>query len=286
MKLAFALLPVVSAFSVLSGVEHSKTVEPCAPPAPVLPTCAEAEPQAPRDLTAGATGNKPALAAVLNLAQASKMPQTNVHFHLGAEHKAEEYSDDSATKEWEAGNKEGKRPGFMCKMDGLTEEQLKPYDFKYCKGVEVGKSFEVHYVHSSAGGASLDDGLGAAAGAGRNIFNPMVAVQAQVFHIVNEDNAEEMKMDLVHGWDNFEHDALMYSGSTTGTSVDNDTCSPYTVTWHVDKICHKISAAAFDNMCKQMKDEYNMEADLKAHGSRILVHEDYVVPADEVMPLA
>ena len=31
------------------------------------------------------------------------------------------------------------------------DAQLKPYTFQYCKGAaEVGKSYEVHYVHSSA----------------------------------------------------------------------------------------------------------------------------------------
>ena len=54
--------------------------------------------------------------------------------------------------------------------------------------VTVGKSYEIHYVHSSAGYDSehlkdvdidlMNDGLGGAAN-GRGLLNPMVTVQAQ-----------------------------------------------------------------------------------------------------------
>ena len=76
--------------------------------------------------------------------------------------------------------------------------------------------------------------------------------------------------------------------STTGQSHDNSVCSPYSITWHVDKDCHQVgillerrrllegqlaaslvstdcfagqvSPESFDNLCKQMKETYNMEA--------------------------
>lgn len=163
----------------------------------------------------------------------------------------------------------------------------------------MGKSYEVHYVHSSAGlnaayleTASLEDkdlmsdGLGGAAN-GRGQLNPMVVVQGQVFQIVNGADAggvaAPMNEDLVHGWTTVDHtDSVMYAGSTTGQSHDNEICSPYAITWHVDKACHKISAASFDNMCKQMADVYQMKADLAPHGSRKLVSPEWVVPAENV----
>lgn len=268
--------------------------EKVACPGPEKPLCVDAEAQAPRDLTVGATGERPAKAVVLTQEQAKKLPQTNIHFHFGAEHKSEAYSDDTDSKKYDAAansrrllakDEKKVRPGFMCKADHLTPEQLKPYDWKYCEGeMHVGKSYEVHYVHSSAGtpGADLDDGLGSAAG-GRGQLNPMVAVQGQVFLIVNDELREHMDNDLVHGWDHTDHkDAVMYAGSTTGQSHDNTVCSPYTVTWHVDKDCHEISASAFDNMCKVMKELYGMENDLHPHGSRIILDPAFVVPEDEV----
>ena len=42
---------------------------------------------------------------------------------------------------------------------------------------------------------------------------------------------------------------------------------------------------SFDHLCKQMKD-YNMDADLKPHGSRILVDSKFVVNSEYVNPLA
>jgi len=89
----------------------------------------------------------------------------------------------------------------------LNATQLAPYNFTYCKGdVQVGKSYEIHYVHSSAGMDNnatdeinadlLADGLGGAAN-GRGLLNPMIVVQAQIFQIVN--GAETVE-DMLHGW--------------------------------------------------------------------------------------
>ena len=53
------------------------------------PACSTAEPQTPRDLTAGAVGSMTPKAATLTDDQANFLPLVNVHFHLGAEHKTE-----------------------------------------------------------------------------------------------------------------------------------------------------------------------------------------------------
>jgi len=264
------------------------------------PRCADAEPQAPRDLTPNAPGEKVPKAAVLNEEQAAFLPLVNVHFHLGAEHKSEAYSDGSASEAYDAQEDGGYRrlatdvrPGFMC--GNMTSEETSPaYEFQYCKGdVQVGKSYEVHYVHSSAGytdaelvGADLDgidDGLGGAAN-GRGQLNPMIVVQGQVFQIVN--GGEDVQ-DMLHGWTVVDHsDSVMYTGSTTGQSHDNEICSPYTITWHVDKACHKVSPESFDRLCQQMKEAYDLEKDLYPHGSRKILSPSWVVKPEYVKPLA
>jgi hypothetical protein len=120
------------------------------------PACASAEPQAPRDPSSSGGGEMVPKAATLTVAQVDMLPLVNVHFHLGAEHKSDEYSDnadssdDANSSDLSVGS--GVRPGFMCSADGLDATQVSSYDFRYCKGqVEVGRANEVHYVHPSAG---------------------------------------------------------------------------------------------------------------------------------------
>mmetsp|Transcript_4212 Transcript_4212/g.8503 ORF Transcript_4212/g.8503 Transcript_4212/m.8503 type:complete len:365 (+) Transcript_4212:68-1162(+) len=264
------------------------------------PACNTAEPQAPRDLTDGASGLMVPKAATLNEVQAEALPLANVHFHLGAEHKSEEYANAADSVAYDATHSHRRlaanpRPGYMCSNAQLTDAQLAPYNFVHCKGsVEVGKSYEVHYVHSSAGYTSedlagvtdldlMDDGLGGAAN-GRGMRNPMIVVQAQVFHIVNDGPFID---DMLHGWSVVGHEnSVKYPGSTTGPSHDNQVCSPYAITWHVDKACHVVSPASFDNLCQQMKSMYNLESDLYPHGSRKIVDSRYVVRSEFVQPLA
>jgi len=264
------------------------------------PACSNAEPQTPRDLTAGAVGQMTPKAATLTDDQANFLPLVNVHFHLGAEHTSEAYSDDTDSIAYDDAASSSRRlasnprPGFMCSTSSLNATQLAPYNFSYCKGdVQVGKSYEIHYVHSSAGRDNnpadainadlLADGLGGAAN-GRGLLNPMVVVQGQIFQIVN--GAADVD-DMLHGWTVVGHEnSVMYPGSTTGQSHDNEVCSPYSITWHVDKDCHQVSPASFDMLCKQMKETYGMEDDLYPHGSRMLVDPMYVVKSEFVKPLA
>merc|ERR1719437_4763 len=279
------------------------------------PACKDAEPQAPRDLTTKANvlaaGKKVPKAPTLTPTQAAFLPLVNVHFHLGAEHKADDFSDSTDADAWDAENGTPQRrlasmsgnyrPGFMCNAQ-LTNDQKDntKYTWKYCKDVEVGKSYEVHYVHSSAGSLTpqeledaikagddvadyMSDGLGGAAN-GRGLLNPMVVVQGQVYQITYEGaSPDDAGDDLLHGWSVSNHDdAVMYAGSTTGPSHTNTVCSPYAITWHVDRKCKRVSAQAFDNMCKAMKEEYGLESDLHPHGSRLIVDQNYVVEAKYV----
>ena len=105
-----------------------------------------------------------------------------------------------------------------------------------------------------------------------------VGVHGQVFTIVNDESyfyADMIRGMIVDG--EMGQDIAYYTGSTTGTSRDNEMCSQYApITWQVDRKCHMISASSFDKMCFDMKMQRDdMSGDLHAHGSRELVHHDY-----------
>merc|ERR1712174_96808 len=85
--------------------------------------------------------------------------------------------------------------------------------------------------------------------------------------------------DLMRGMivdGDFGADVAKYTGSTTGTSRDNEICSRYTpITWQVDRKCHLISASSFDKMCAEMKAQRDdMSDDLHAHGARKVVSDE------------
>merc|ERR1711906_45473 len=103
-----------------------------------------------------------------------------------------------------------------------------------------------------------------------------VGVHGQVFTIVNDE--AYFYPDLIRGMvvdasRDMGTEVTKYTGSTTGTSRDNDMCSQYSpITWQVDRKCHMISASSFDKMCADMKAQRDdMSDDLYAHGSRTLV---------------
>jgi hypothetical protein len=172
-----------------------------------------------------------------------------------------------------------------------------PYAWEYCEGMEVGQTYEVHWPHSAAGACGTKwqyqypfyDGVFCMPGiislGAEPPFNvpERIGVEGQVFTIVNTDDyayPDYANGDLFHGaWKDDTHwvDVAKYIGSTTGTSRDNVVCSMYSpITWQVDRTCHMISAASFDNMCKMMKEVADdMSADLVPHGSRELVNDTW-----------
>lgn len=101
-----------------------------------------------------------------------------------------------------------------------------------------------------------------------------VGVQAQVFTVVNDEAfyyPDLMRGMIVDGEKGA--DIAKYTGSTTGSSRNNEVCSQYSpITWQVDRKCHLISASSFDKMCADMKTQRDdMSGDLYPHGSRELV---------------
>jgi len=262
--------------------------------APVLYPCSEAEPQSPRDVTAGYVGVKPSrLPSSAIVTRVDTMALVNVHFHLGAEHRSEgEYdllkppADDSEARRRLRRLLDSGDPasplgtyGFYCDQSpGYVEKQdaggFGEYAFEHCENVEVGQTYEVHWVYSTGAAADeakrLTPGLG---GAMTTQVNPTVAVRAQVFYVTSDD-ADDIDDFAFAGWrsENVgDGDAAYYLGSTTGRKYDNDaSCSPVQVSWNVDRKCRGVSAKTLDAMCAAMK-EAGMEADAAPQGSRDLV---------------
>jgi len=226
----------------------------------------------------------------------------NVHWHYGTEHLSvgeyDEYGSgpNMSAEEDEGGEDESRRLdtatarlGFQCHhYDENDAKFTTDYAWAYCVNMHVGETYEVHWPHSKAGACGTPyqyqspfyDGVFCrfwdnndllVGGVGLN-YN--VGVQAQIFVIVNDENyyyPDLMRGMIVDG--DFGMDMAYYTGSTTGTSRDNEICSAYTpITWQVDRKCHLISASSFDKMCADMLlQRDDMSIDIYAHGARELV---------------
>jgi len=234
-----------------------------------------------------------------------KLCPVNVHWHLGTEHySAGEFDEHGAgptangdTPDLDRRLGEQARLGFRChKYDAADPRFTKEYDWKHCKGMHVGETYEVHWPHSAAGACGTPwqyqspfyDGVFCMPGI--ISLDPLnvpetVGVQGQIFTIINDESyyyADLMRHAIIGNFsgDEFWHDVAKYTGSTTGTSRNNTICSKYTpITWQVDRKCHLISASSFDKMCADMMSQRDdMSMDIHAHGSRELV--DHAKAAD------
>mmetsp|Transcript_104733 Transcript_104733/g.186319 ORF Transcript_104733/g.186319 Transcript_104733/m.186319 type:complete len:330 (+) Transcript_104733:62-1051(+) len=257
--------------------------------------------QAATNVTKGYTGDIDAVGRtpLTSSFQEAGLCPVNVHWHLGAEHLSvgefDEYGTGPANDRrlYGIGHEEDARPGFRCHMyDASHPKFTTPYEWKHCHpSMMVGETYEIHWPHSKAGdcgtkwqyqtpfydGVFCNDGIISLDPL--NTFET-IGVQSQVFTIVNDvsedDNDYHYYADLFKGmivggpWGT---DIATYTGSTTGTSRNNEVCSQYTpITWKVDRKCHLISASSFDKLCADMqKQNDDMELDLHAHGARELV---------------
>lgn len=210
----------------------------------------------------------------------------NVHWHLGTEHRSEGEYDEDGVGPTEIDHRRqlsGKvRKGFQCKYyDDSVEMYTKHYNWKHCEDMEVGQTYEVHWPHSAAGACgTIDqyqspfyDGVFCMDGVLTDTAS-QIGVQAQIFTVVNDESY--YYPDLMRGMivdDKMGDDIAYYTGSTTGTSRNNELCSQYApITWQVDRKCHIVSASTFDKMCADMKSQRDdMHDDFHPHGSRELV---------------
>lgn len=270
----------------------------------------EAIEQSGTNVTRGYVGqvNNSATPPITTLYLKAGLCPVNVHWHLVAEHfSAGEYDDKGVgpvddyaivedkrrlTEEHRELAEGGVRLGYQCRHYDATDAKFtKPYEWEHCVDMMVGQTYEVHWPHSTVGACGTPyqyqtpfyDGVFCALGDGSAILSGAataqdnVGVQAQVFTIVNDEAyyyPNLLKGAIYAGEsDDFFTDVAIYTGSTTGTSRDNEICSAYSpITWQVDRKCHMISASSFDKLCADMKAQYDdMTDDLYAHGSRELV---------------
>jgi len=209
----------------------------------------------------------------------------NVHFHLGTEHLSVGQFDENGAGPPSPAD-EGPRLGFRCHLfDDNDTKFTTPFDWKYCVDMRVGETYEVHWPHSAAGACGtpfqyqepfLDGVFCNAATVSLSPLQDKVGVHGQVFVIVNDEDfyyPDLFKGMIVDPSSGFGKDIAFYTGSTTGTSVNNEVCSAYSpVTWQVDRKCRLISASSFDKMCFDMTLQADdMTPDLEPHGARELV---------------
>ena len=225
--------------------------------------CLDMGPQTPRDITSALGLN----ADNFQLAPpAAEMNLCNIHTHTNAEHKGPDYS--VFVSDADDG-------GYACNATAdLTEAELAPSEGAY-KGVKPGDTIEVHWVHTSCP-ATPGPGLGACVPEGCD--NPLLRVEAQVFLVVNDENALDFTTMAYDGntVDGF-HQAKMipadtgkpvlFRGSTTGPSYDQSTCSPAKVTWSVRPMCAKVDI----NSLHRGAENGNVFEEDTSHGVRQLV---------------
>ena len=290
--------------------------------------------QSATDVTKGAPGTRdPALAPIADYNDMG-MCTVNVHWHIGAEHRSEGQYDEAAAfdhpnKDTYAGTHRrlassdgGMRIGHMCtkgkelweandasvrNADGSVNE----YDWKYCKDMHVGLTYEFHWPHSSLGACQtpwqyqyhfLDGVLCGATQGGVDIATAAallgdkthgIGVEGQVFTIVNGMGGDAVRptWDVLNGWDRqAAKDVAYYQGSTTGDAVQSgahagDKCrgTGDLVTWHVDRECHTLEASTMDEMCRRMLviSADDMSPDVIPHGARETVVASLTDPAED-----
>jgi len=140
--------------------------------------------------------------------------------------------------------------------------------------LKPGDTIEVHWVFSSC---DIKPGPTLGSCLSESCANPQLRVETQVFTLVNDSSALDFNTlqyqgNMVGGL--YQPKALPtgtgtpveFTGSTTGPSYSEQTCSPYQVTWNVRPGCGKVDINTIGNFCKG-----NVFKEDHAHGVRELV---------------
>lgn len=214
--------------------------------------CIGAGPQAPRDIDKMAGNNS----VIFEMAPAmAEMDLCNIHFHRNAEHKSAAYStfveDDSNS-------------GWACKEPAPGRLSMEHAEYKGCEGIAPGDTIEVHWVYTTCdietdGVTPMGSGLSACLTT--ICSNPQLRVAAQVFVLQENGELKFSESPVMQSGPTVE-----YAGSTTGTSYSNNHCSPFQVTWDVNKTCGTLDIDDFSKWCSD-----NKYKDKHAHGVRELV---------------
>jgi len=217
--------------------------------------CIGAGPQSPRDIDSRSGSN----AVIFEKAPAiENMNLCNIHFHRNAEHKSAAYS---------TFVEDGSNSGWACQPPAAGRLEKEHAEYEGCSGIAEGDTIEVHWVYTSCD--TVTDGV-KPMGSGLNACmttmcpNPQLRVVAQVFVLQKNGELKFSDSPIKHN-----DPTVLYTGSTTGTSWNNNHCSPLQVTWDVKKTCSTLDIDDFSKWCSNNK--YN---DNHAHGVRDLVTSD------------
>jgi len=222
-------------------------------------------PQSPRDIDSGVGHNPLVFSRAPDYTQ---MNLCNIHFHKNAEHRGGEFTTSAG------GNHDHTR-GYLF-SGTLNADEKAPSNAEFCPGkqggLNPGDTIEVHYVYTTAKatpaptlGACLSDA----------VKNPQLRVEAQVYVLVNNDNADDFSSLTQYSVQNGVYQALNiptntgkpieYLGSTTGPSY-NKVNSPFQVTWSVRPQVTKVNIDSVGKWCSD-----NVFKEDHAHGVRNLV---------------
>ena len=224
-------------------------------------------PQSPRNIDSRSGSNRVQFEAAPPYAE---MNLCNIHFHESAEHRGGEFTT-------YAGNGDGHGYGTGFKYSGeLSVAERAPLNEPVAEtehgGLEPGDTIEVHYVFTTA---RVDPGPTLGSCLSEAIKNPQLRVEAQVFVLVNDEEALDFtkltRLQKVNGLTqamNIPSDTgrpVEYAGSTTGPGY-NEKGSPFQVTWSVRP---KVAKVSIQSVARWLA--YNPFDEHHAHGVRNLV---------------
>jgi len=224
-------------------------------------------PQSPRDIDLKLGNNKRTFSTAPTY---KKMNLCNIHFHKNAEHKGGQFTTYAGN-----GNGHGYLSGY--KYNGkLSNTELKSVSNKVCPShhgsLHSGDTIEVHYVYSTA---KVSPGATLGACLSKQINNPQLRVETQVYVLVNDKSALNFLNLTKHGIKNGLHQAInipsntgkvvQYEGSTTGPSY-NEKGSPFQVSWSIRPKVARVNINTVATWCKG-----NIFKENHAHGVRNLV---------------
>jgi len=228
--------------------------------------CKGYPPQAPRDISSPYGENRSKFSIAPSY---SELNLRNLHFHVNAEHKSNNFSI------YAGDGIDGLGGGYRCvDSKSLTSSELQEPKDNYCKDVKPGDTIEVHWVYTSC---KTKPAKGLLNCFSDSCINPNLRVESQVFTVVNDANALNF-MNFAYGGNivNGYHQAkslptgtgkpIEYVGSTTGSIYTEQKCSPYQGTWSVRPKCAKLDINNLSEWCKN-----NIFEEDHAHGVRKLV---------------
>jgi hypothetical protein len=200
----------------------------------------------------------------------SEMNLCNIHFHKNAEHAGGEFTQYAGD-----GDGHGFQSGYVY-TSKLTTKERAPVQSAASPSahdaLQSGDTIEVHYVFSSA---QVTPGPTLGACLSETNINPQLRVEAQVFVLVNDEEALDFTdltaIETESGYQqapNIPIDTgtpIAYAGSTTGPSY-NEAGSPLQVSWSVRPSVAKVNIGSVAQWC-----EGSVFNEDHAHGVRNLV---------------